>query len=183
MSSLAKVHEMVAAAQPARVVSLLSPEDSFPVLGGYDDGRHHRIGVHDIREPMDGLVAPDGDHVRALIGFLEGWRPEAPLLVHCWAGVSRSTATAFIAACLHNPDTDEHEIAMTLRAASPTAWPNARIVAFADELLARKGRMIEAVEAIGPGAPALEAEPFAIPARFGARPVSPADEEQQGRGR
>lgn len=175
VSSLARVHDVAAAARPERIISLLSPEDSFPVLGGYDDQRHHRVGVHDIREPAEGLVAPGGDHVRALIGFLEGWRPEAPLLVHCWAGVSRSTATAFIAACMHNPDADEYEIALALRAASPTAWPNTRIVAFADELLARRGRMLEAIEAIGPGAPAIEAEPFAIPARFGAPPAAAGD--------
>jgi hypothetical protein len=78
-------------------------------------------------------------------------------------------------------DQGVYEIASALRAASPTAWPNTRIVAFADELLARKGRMSEAIEAIGPGAPALEAEPFAIPARFGARRASVTHDEAAGR--
>ncbi len=131
--------------------------------------RHHRVHLHDIREPLDGHVTPSGDHVRGLVEFLKGWRNDEPLLVHCWAGISRSTATAFIAACLHNPQTDEREIALGLRAASPTAFPNTRIVAFADELLNRGGRMTAAVEAMGESDFAEEAAPFSIPSVYGAR--------------
>ena len=167
VSSLARIHEVAKDVRPARVVSLLSPGDEFPRIDGFDRARHHRVHLHDIREPLDGHVTPSGEHVEDLIAFLRGWRADDPLLVHCWAGISRSTATAFIAACLHNPDTDELEIARTLRAASPTAFPNTRIVAFADEILARGGRMSAAVDAIGLGEFAEEATPFAIPARFG----------------
>ena len=63
------------------------------------------------------------------------WDRAAPLLIHCFAGVSRSTAAAFIAACALSPRRDEGEIARALRAASPTATPNARLVALADATL------------------------------------------------
>ena len=43
-------------------------------------------------------------------------------------------------------DRDEAEIARTIREASPTAMPNARIVSIADRLLKRDGRMVSAVE-------------------------------------
>ncbi|MEQ8177172.1 MAG: protein-tyrosine phosphatase family protein [Amphiplicatus sp.] len=169
VSSLALVHDTASKARPARVISLLSPGDEFPAISGLAAARHHRVHLHDIREPLDGHVTPSGDHVRGLVAFLKDWRNEEPLLVHCWAGISRSTATAFIAACLHNPQADEREIALGLRAASPTAFPNTRIVAFADELLKRGGRMTAAVEAMGESDFAEEAAPFSIPSVYGAR--------------
>ncbi|MEE2692284.1 MAG: protein-tyrosine phosphatase family protein [Pseudomonadota bacterium] len=166
VSSLALVHDTARKAKPSRAVSLLSPGDEFPTISGLGADRHHRIHLHDIREPLDGHVTPSGDHVRALLDFLKGWRNDEPLLVHCWAGISRSTATAFIAACLHNPGADEQEIAHGLRAASPTAFPNTRIVAFADDLMKRGGRMSAAIDAMGRGEIAEEAEPFSISAIY-----------------
>lgn len=169
VSSLSLVHDTARKVRPSRAISLLSPGDAFPQIGGLAPDSHHRVHVNDIREPVDGLTPPSGDHVRGLLGFLDGWRGDAPLLVHCWAGISRSTATAFIAACLRNPHTDEVEIAHALRAASPTAFPNTRIIALADDILGRRGRMSEAVEAMTEGEPAEEAVPFFIPAAFPAR--------------
>jgi predicted protein tyrosine phosphatase len=90
------------------------------------------------------------------------WRQNAPLVVHCYAGVSRSTAAAFASVCALNPRSKETAIAAALRRASPTATPNSRIVALADELLGRQGRMIRAAEAIGPGIVTAEAEPFRL---------------------
>ena len=54
------------------------------------------------------------------------------------------------------------EIALALRKASPTAQPNVRIITLADKILARNGRMIEAVAKISPSVPALQAEPFRL---------------------
>ena len=84
------------------------------------------------------------------------------MLIHCYAGVSRSTAAAYIAACRLSPHRDEHEVARALRAASPTATPNLRFVALADERLGRGGRMVAAVAAIGRGRECLEGVPFTL---------------------
>lgn len=166
VSSVARAPEIAKVEKPSHAVSLMSPGDWFPELG-LGDLRHHKIHLHDIREELLDHVAPNGEHVRGLIGFLEEWPREDPLLVHCWAGISRSTATAYVAACLHNPQADEIEIAQALRAASPTAFPNTRIVDFADDILGRKGRMRKAIDSMGRGEVAEEAVPFFIPARFG----------------
>src|SRR5205809_1076637 len=80
-------------------------------------------------------------HVEELLAFLTLWSRAAPILIHCRAGISRSTATAFITACLHNPQADEWEIARTLRRAAPYALPNQRLIALADEAMRRGGRM------------------------------------------
>jgi predicted protein tyrosine phosphatase len=84
------------------------------------------------------------------------------MVVHCYAGISRSTAAAFVSVCVLNPQRDEMKIAVALRRASPTALPNIRIVRLADSLLERDGRMVTAIEAIGRGEPAGEAEPFRL---------------------
>ncbi len=84
------------------------------------------------------------------------------MVVHCYAGISRSTAAAYTAACVLNPERSELEIAQAIRGASRTAQPNAAIVSIADRLLKRDGRMVRAVEAIGPAQFAEEGVPFRL---------------------
>ena len=157
----------------SHAISLLDPFNPFPTLHPLSDDAHLKIGMHDIAEMMDGYEAPGAHHVETALSFAKNWNRTAPILVHCWAGVSRSTATAFSIACAANPDADELEIAQTLRAASPTASPNPRIVAFADEILKRKGRMVAAAESIGRGNLLIGVQPFSIPAHYEARIKKP----------
>ena len=88
--------------------------------------------------------------------------PRRAIVVHCYAGISRSTAGAFITACALNPERDERTIARLIRDASPTAQPNLRLVALADNLLGRKGRMVKAVDTLGPALSAYEGVPFRL---------------------
>lgn len=88
------------------------------------------------------------------------------MLVHCWAGVSRSTAGVFISLCRLNEDVPETLIAEALREASPTATPNAKLVGLADDLMGRDGRMSDAVQMIGQGEMAFEGVVFSLPLRF-----------------
>ena len=71
------------------------------------------------------------------------------MLIHCWAGISRSTGTAFVIACERSPEADERHIALALRRAAPHALPNRRIVGLADQLMGRGGRMVAALDAMG----------------------------------
>jgi predicted protein tyrosine phosphatase len=121
---------------------------------------HLFLGVSDIVEPLDGHIVPGPDHLDRLLSFVEAWDRAAPLVIHCFAGVSRSTAAAYVAACALDPRRDEMEAALALRAASPTATPNALIVALADARLGRGGRMSEAIRAIGRGSDCYEGTPF-----------------------
>lgn len=123
---------------------------------------HLFVGFNDIVEPQEGLVHPALEHVEAILGFVGRWPRRAPLVVHCYAGISRSTASAFIAACALDPRRDEADIARALRLASPSATPNALLVAHADALLGRQGRMSAAIAAIGRGQEAMWGEPFEI---------------------
>src|ERR1700740_486520 len=136
-----------------------------------DPGRMHRpphiparnhlvLSMDDIIEPLDGYSPPSEEHIKRLVEFLKGWDRGTPLVIHCLAGISRSTAGAFVAACALNPKRNETVIAKTIREASPIAMPSIRLVKLADKLLDRRNRMVEAIESIGAGQSAMENEPF-----------------------
>ncbi|MBX3481182.1 MAG: hypothetical protein KF842_12345 [Caulobacter sp.] len=152
--------------KPSHVITLLeqglmsqAPRSLFP-------DRHLKLAVHDIWEDKPGEVLPDAGLVRKVLDFAADWDGRAPMLVHCWAGVSRSTATAFLIACERNPHAPEAVIAQALRAASPGATPNPLIIALADEIMGREGRMVAAVEAIGKGVYVYPGAPFELASRF-----------------
>ncbi|PVE26232.1 protein tyrosine phosphatase [Microvirga sp. KLBC 81] len=159
---LSRLHGTIAAINPSHVVSLIGVGARVERPASIAPDRHLLIGVSDIVEPMEGHVLAGSEHMEQLLAFIRAWDRTSPLLFHCWAGISRSTAAAYIAACALAPDRNETELARTLREAAPSATPNARFVALADELLARQGRMVEAIRAIGRGAEAMEGTPFML---------------------
>jgi predicted protein tyrosine phosphatase len=155
---------LVASRKVSHVLSLLGPEMTPPTLALPRDC-HLRLTLHDINEPLEGYTHPEPWHVEEILGFVAGWDRSGPLLIHCYAGISRSTAAAFTAMCALHPRADEAELARELRSHSAVASPNRRMVAIADELLGRDGRMVEAVSAIGRGADAFEGVIFSWPVR------------------
>jgi predicted protein tyrosine phosphatase len=160
--SLARLHDTVKQTGARHVVTLLKDTDLVQRPGGIMAENHLILGMDDITGPLEGYVAPGNEHVMRLIAFVRDWKRAAPLVVHCYAGISRSTAAAYVAACALNPHADEAIIAARLRHASPTATPNARIVALADHVLERDGRMSRAIEHIGRGVTAVEGDPFRL---------------------
>jgi predicted protein tyrosine phosphatase len=160
--SLARLHETVEDTGARHVVSLLGDEMTVLRPQGVAPENHLWLRLHDISAPLDGYIVPDEEHIAGLLQFVRGWDRRAPLVVHCFAGISRSTASAFASVCALNPHRDEAGIAQALRSASPTATPNIRIVSIADKLLGRDGRMVAAVETIGRGVMAEEAMPFRL---------------------
>jgi predicted protein tyrosine phosphatase len=160
--SLARLHDTVDETGARHIVTLLRNTDQVMRPRTVTSENHLVLSMDDIVAPMEGYEAPANTHVERLIGFVSGWDRTAPLVVHCYAGISRSTAGAFITACTLNPNRDEQQIAWALRHASRTATPNARLVSIADQILRRNGRMVRAVETIGPGEMAYEANPFRL---------------------
>jgi len=155
---LSAVQSLVHEHKVGHVVSLLAPGTEHPSIANL--ARHLRLSFHDIIAEMEGFVTPATSDSQKLIAFFEQWDKADPMLIHCWAGISRSTAAAFTAMCMLKPRSDEEELAWQLRRLSPSASPNRLIVSHADALLDRGGRMIAAVDAIGRGAEAAEGVPF-----------------------
>lgn len=160
--SLARLNETVQDTGARHLVSLIGDEAQVYRPLGIRPENHLWLRLHDIAAPLDGHIVPDEAHVAELLSFVRRWDRCAPLVVHCFAGISRSTASAYASVCALSPHRDEESVAQALRRASPTATPNIRIVSLADRLLERKGRMIAAVEAIGRGAFAAEGVPFRL---------------------
>ncbi len=160
--SLARLHETVKETGARHVVTLLKDVDLVQRPHGISIENHLILGMDDINDPIEGYVVPCDEHVARLITFVRGWDRAAPLVMHCYAGISRSTAGAYVAACMLNPQRDELAIAQELRRVSPTATPNLRIVALADRALGRNGRMSTAISRIGRGVMAYEGDPFRL---------------------
>jgi len=148
---------------PSHMISLVDASTSV-IRPSMIEARHHLfLRMNDIAQYRLDLVAPETMHVQALLELAENWAlaPVArPLLIHCWMGISRSPAAAFIIACSLAPQRSEHDLAYHLREIAPSATPNPRLIALADTQLKRQGRMIEAIRAIGRGADAAIGQPF-----------------------
>src|SRR6202045_129831 len=158
---LSKLGETVRATGAQRLGTLIDKGTPVRRPSGIAAEAHLVVVLSDIVVELEGHTLPAKSHVEKLLAFVRRWDQEAPLLIHCWAGVSRSTAAAFIAACDLRPHPDEAEIAQAVRTNSPTATPNARLVAIADAMLGRNGRMAAAIEKIGRGRTCFEGVPFA----------------------
>ena len=159
---LSKLSETVAVSGARHVVTLINAGTRLELPIPVERRNHLFIGFNDICEPTEGMTCPGEEHVQQFLSFVQGWDRESPIVVHCYAGVSRSTAGAFTALCALRPDLAEARIAARLRRRSPQATPNSRFVAIADRLLGRHGKMSAAVRDIGRGADAFEGSVFAL---------------------
>ncbi|WP_269929718.1 tyrosine phosphatase family protein [Aminobacter sp. HY435] len=159
---LSKVDETVARIGAERLVSLLSAGTEMTRPVSIRAENHLLMNMHDIAAVQEGMTLPGEAHVRRLLDFAHAWDRSRPLAINCWAGVSRSTASAYIIAAAFDPSRDEAELALLLRRLSPTATPNPRLIAVADQMLGRKGRMVTAIAAIGRGADCFEGVPFGL---------------------
>ena len=147
LSSLA---DTLAAHGPSHLISLLSPEHMIETPEGFPHHMHLRLGVNDIVDPAAGTAPPAREHIDELLAFSRSWDARQPLLIHCWAGISRSMASAFTILCDRLGPDREIEIARAMRQRAPHAQPNRLLVRHADDALGRGGRMVAALDSMGP---------------------------------
>jgi predicted protein tyrosine phosphatase len=159
---LAKLEATVTRSKASHIATLITDGSVVPRPDGVRAEDHLILSFHDISAPMDGMTPPGTGHIDRFLGFVTDWNRAAPLVVHCWAGVSRSTAGAMIALCTLRPDLDEDDIAGRIRAGSPEATPNSRMIAIADKQLERDGRLVRAAKRIGRGRDAFEGSVFSL---------------------
>jgi predicted protein tyrosine phosphatase len=160
--SLAALPDTVKATGASHILTVMAKVDQVQRPDSVLAANHLKVQMDDITEHMDGYVAPNETHIMQVLDFVRGWNRSAPLVIHCYAGISRSTASAFAAACVLNPHRDEISIARQIRAASAIASPNRLIVGLADKALGREGRMLRALDEMGPGSMMVEGRPFRI---------------------
>src|ERR1700722_2089311 len=133
------------------VLSILDPNWPEPeAFWAYDP--HHRVEMHfnDAIEPGPGIELPQVRHVEEILAFGSAFqrdlaaRREAHLLIHCHAGISRSTAAMTALLMQADPEETEERIFERLVAIRPKAWPNSLMIGFADDLLGRGGQLTAA---------------------------------------
>ncbi|HEU0156028.1 MAG TPA: protein-tyrosine-phosphatase [Stellaceae bacterium] len=135
------------------VLSLLDPGWPEPEpLRDFDVHRRLKLHFHDVIEPAAGLVAPQSWDVGVLLAFGRGIAPPADLesvhlLIHCHAGISRSTAAAILVLAQHEPQRSAVRVVREVVRLRPRAWPNLRMIELGDPLLGRRGEIVRAVRA------------------------------------
>jgi predicted protein tyrosine phosphatase len=137
----------------SHVLSILDPE--WPVPDAFASyGAHERLELrfHDVIDDVPGMIAPQPSHVARLLAFGRDLAaepaPGAHLLVHCHAGVSRSTASMILLIAQACPRLAASVVAREILRIRPQAWPNLRIVEIGDTMLGRDGAIVEAVREI-----------------------------------
>jgi predicted protein tyrosine phosphatase len=92
--SLAALPETVRITGASHVLTVMANVNQVQRPASILEANHLKVSMDDINEPADGFVAPNDGHVMQVLTFVRGWDRKAPLVVHCYAGISRSTASA-----------------------------------------------------------------------------------------
>lgn len=162
ITPLSALPDAMAQHGPSHIVSLLSSGYMIDTPKGFPVERHLRLSMQDIVD--EGMPeSPARAHIDRLIEFSRGWDARAPMIVHCWAGISRSTAATFTILSDRAGAGSEEDIARMLRMRAPHAQPNKLIVRLADEALGRGGAMVRAIDGIGSGTMATEGVTVDLP--------------------
>ena len=130
----------------SHVLSILDPEWPVPeAFGGFGEHAKLELRFHDVIEETPGRVAPERDDVEAILAFGRDLQGEpaaaARLLVHCHAGVSRSTASMALLLAQARPSLPAERILQGVLGIRDKAWPNLRILELGDALLGRNGTL------------------------------------------
>lgn len=133
------------------VLSILDPHWPDPEAF-HDFPPHHReaLRFNDVIAPTPGIVAPDEEHVAKLLSFgrdVEVAGELAHLLIHCHAGISRSTASAALLLAQEDPSRLAPEIFEEIAQLRPRAWPNLALLELGEAALGRPGEFTGAVGA------------------------------------
>jgi predicted protein tyrosine phosphatase len=139
------------AAGVTHVLSILDPDwPDPPAFSAFPP--HHRLGLrfNDIIEPRPDQLAPASADVERLLAFAREphLTADSHLLIHCHAGVSRSTAAAALILAQARPDRAAREALEAVAQLRPRAWPNLRMLEIGDALLGRNGEIVTEVAAI-----------------------------------
>ncbi|WP_227321439.1 tyrosine phosphatase family protein [Acidisoma silvae] len=138
-----------AALGATHVLSILDPDHPVPeAFGQYGEHARLELRFHDIIDPQPGMVLPSEADIAAILAFgrsVQASGPAARLLVHCHAGISRSTAALALIIAQARPDSSAESVLGQVHGIREKTWPNLRMIELGDGALGRDGRLTEAV--------------------------------------
>lgn len=129
------------------VLSILDP--GYPVPEAFGEyGEHERVELRfdDIIDATPGMILPGPEHVEAILAFGRSLAaaPQANLIVHCHAGISRSTASMALILAQALPEQPAEAIIAMVHGIREKAWPNLRLIELGDAMLGRDDTLIQA---------------------------------------
>lgn len=136
----------------SHVISILDPGYPAPADWESHSGEARlELRFHDVIDETEGMIAPAESHIETIVGFGSSL-PREPsaghhLLIHCHAGISRSTATAVLLLASARPERSARDIFGAVAKIRPPAWPNLRMIEMGDALLDRGGDLAAALRA------------------------------------
>jgi predicted protein tyrosine phosphatase len=140
-------------ARVSHVLSILDPEWPAPEIFA-DFGAHEKLELrfHDVILEGPGTIAPEPAHIERMLAFGRAFATErasgAHLLVHCHAGISRSSAAMALLMAQALPERSGDAIFAEILLIRPQIWPNLRIVELGDRALGRDGALIAAAHRV-----------------------------------
>jgi predicted protein tyrosine phosphatase len=133
------------------VLSILDPHWPDPIaFSDFPPHRREALRFDDVIAPGPSVVAPSEEHVAQLLAFgrdVEVAGALAHLLIHCHAGISRSTAAATLLLAQESPSLLPAEIFAEIARLRPRAWPNLAMLELGEAALGRPGEFTAAVGA------------------------------------
>ncbi len=137
----------------SHVLSILDPDHPVPeAFGAFGEHEKLELRFHDIIEDTPGQILPQPAHVDAILALGQDIEAAAAadrhLLVHCHAGISRSTAALVLVVAQALPTLPAEEILRLIHHIREKAWPNLRMIEIGDARLGRAGSLIAATHAL-----------------------------------
>ena len=131
----------------SHVLSILDPAYPEPTaFASFPEHVRVTLRFDDIIADVPTMQAPTVEDMRQILALGESMAGDSVrhLLVHCHAGVSRSTAAVAVLLSQVNPDLDA-EIFDHIYTIRQKSWPNSLMVRLGDSLLGRDGRLVGAM--------------------------------------
>ncbi len=132
----------------SHVLSILDPDWPVPeAFGSWGEHEKLELRFNDIIEETPGMIPPSAADIAALLQFGRDVVGEVAshLVVHCHAGISRSTASMALILAQALPATSAEQIVLTVHGIREKAWPNLRMIELGDAQLGRGGTLVDAV--------------------------------------
>lgn len=138
----------------SHVLSILDPGWPVPpAFGSFGEHARLELRFNDVIDTTDArMIPPSAEHVGELLRFgrdlLAEPRQSGHLLVHCHAGISRSSAAMALILAQALPDRPAGDVFQEVLRIRPAAWSNLRIIELGDAMLGRNGELVAAAHEV-----------------------------------